>query len=65
MSHFSWRPDGGAIAYAAEDERPKREGEARHLSTFRIGDQDLFLKHTIQPQHIWIQLLDRATRPGA
>ena len=57
VSQFSWRPDGQAIAYAAEDETPKLEGEARHLSTIRIGDQDLFLKQPFQPQHIWIQPL--------
>lgn len=57
VSQFSWRPDGQAIAYAAEDEVVKLEGEARHLSTIRIGDQDLFLKQPIQPQHLWIQPL--------
>jgi dipeptidyl aminopeptidase/acylaminoacyl peptidase len=57
VSQFSWRPDGQALAYAAEDEPPKQEGEARHISTIRIGDQDLFLKAPIQPQHIWIQPL--------
>src|SRR5258706_1242328 len=57
VSQFSWRPDGRAIAYAGEDEPPKLEGEARHIHTIRIGDQDLFLKEPIQPQHIWIQPL--------
>jgi dipeptidyl aminopeptidase/acylaminoacyl peptidase len=55
VSQYSWRPDGGAIAYAAEDEAPKLEGEERHVSTIRIGDQDIFLRETLQPQHIWIQ----------
>ena len=57
VTQFSWRPDGQALAYAAEDEAPKAQGEARHLGTVRIGDQDLFLKQPIQPQHIWIQPL--------
>lgn len=54
VQHFSWRPDGGAIAFAASDEPAKRDGEARHLSTFTVGAQDLFLRENIQPQHIWL-----------
>jgi dipeptidyl aminopeptidase/acylaminoacyl peptidase len=54
VEHFAWRPDGGAIAYAASDEAPKRDGEAKHLTTFRVGDQDLFLHQALQPQHIWL-----------
>ena len=54
VEHFSWRPDGGAIAYGAADEEQKREGEAKHLTTFRVGDQDLFLRKRLQPQHIWL-----------
>ena len=54
VEHFSWRPDGAALAFAAADEAPKREGEAKFLTTFKVGDQDLFLRETIQPQHIWL-----------
>jgi len=54
VEHFSWRPDGGAIAFAAGDEGPKREGEEKFLTTIKVGDQDLFLRQTIQPQHIWL-----------
>jgi dipeptidyl aminopeptidase/acylaminoacyl peptidase len=56
--HYSWRPDGEAIAFAATDPAPKREGEARHVATFRIGEQDVFLREELRPQHIWIQALD-------
>ncbi len=61
VEHYSWRPDGRAIAYAAADEAPKREGEARHLTTFTVGAQDLFLRENIQPQHIWLIDTDSAT----
>ena len=54
VEHFAWRPDGNAIAYGAADEAPKREGEAKFLTTFTVGDQDLFLRENIQPQHIWV-----------
>lgn len=54
VEHFSWRPDGAAIAFAAADEAPKREGENKFLTTFKVGEQDLFLRQAIQPQHIWL-----------
>lgn len=54
VQHFSWRPDGAAIAFAASDEAPKREGEASHLATFTVGAQDLFLRETLRPQHVWV-----------
>jgi dipeptidyl aminopeptidase/acylaminoacyl peptidase len=64
VEHFSWRPDGKAIAFAASDSAAKREGEgAKHLTTFTVGDQDLFLRQVIQPQHIWlVDTGDRSTR---
>jgi dipeptidyl aminopeptidase/acylaminoacyl peptidase len=62
VEHFSWRPDGAAIAYAAADTTPVREGEARHLTTFDVGDQDLFLRKELPPQHIWVQALDGEAR---
>jgi dipeptidyl aminopeptidase/acylaminoacyl peptidase len=58
VQHYSWRPDGRAVAYAAADTMPKREGEARHLATLEVGDQDLFLRTALRPQHIWLQPLD-------
>jgi dipeptidyl aminopeptidase/acylaminoacyl peptidase len=54
VEHYAWRPDGNAIAYAAGDSVTAREGEAKHLTTFKVGDQDLFLRQTLQPQHIWL-----------
>ena len=57
VQHYAWRPDGGAIAYAAPDTVVKRAGEASFLKTFNVGAQDLFLRTTLQPQHIWVQPL--------
>src|SRR5260221_6758636 len=62
VEHFSWRPDGGAVAYAAADTLPARQGEARHLATFHVGDQDLFLRKELTPQHIWVQPLEGEPR---
>jgi len=58
VQHYAWRPDGSAIAYATADEEPRREGEARHLATMEIGDQDLFLRAPLRSQHIWLQAID-------
>jgi dipeptidyl aminopeptidase/acylaminoacyl peptidase len=58
VEHFSWRPDGNAMVYAAEDEAPKREGEEKFLTTFKVGAQDLFLREAVQPRHIWLATLD-------
>ena len=58
VEHFAWRPDGGAIAYAAGDEAAKREGEAKYLTTFTVGDQDIFLRENLQPQHMWLARTD-------
>jgi dipeptidyl aminopeptidase/acylaminoacyl peptidase len=58
VEHFAWRPDGQAIAYGAADAPPKREGEAKHLTTFSVGAQDLFLRERLAPQHIWLAELN-------
>jgi dipeptidyl aminopeptidase/acylaminoacyl peptidase len=55
VEQFTWHPDGGAIAFVAQDEAPKLEGEARHVRTFHVGDQDLYLKEPFRPRHIWSQ----------
>ena len=54
VNQYAWRPDGVAIAFAADDEVPKREGEAKFLGTFTVGDQDMFLKKPLAAQHIWM-----------
>jgi dipeptidyl aminopeptidase/acylaminoacyl peptidase len=58
VEQFSWRPDGAAVAYAMWDTLPSREGEAKFVSAFLVGDQDLFLRKELAPQHIWIQPLE-------
>jgi dipeptidyl aminopeptidase/acylaminoacyl peptidase len=58
VEQFAWRPDGKAIAYVATDPEPEREGEAHHLTTFTVGAQDLFLRHPVRPQHIWLMPTD-------
>jgi dipeptidyl aminopeptidase/acylaminoacyl peptidase len=54
VAHFIWRPDGGGIAFAASDPKPKRDGAARFVTAFSVGDQDIFALETPRPRHIWL-----------
>ena len=62
VEQFSWRPDGGAVAYATSDTLPTGKGEARHIGTFNVEDEDLFLRRDIAPFHIWVQPLEGEAR---
>ena len=63
VDQFSWRPDAGAIAFAAQDSEPKAEGEAKHLTTFKVGAQDMFLRKPLRSSHIWlVNVADGASR---
>jgi len=50
---FAWRPDGRAIGFSAEDPPPTRDGDDRFVTTFEIGAQDIFLRRTMYPIHLW------------
>ena len=63
VEHFAWRPDGNAIAYAATDSAPSRAGEDKFLTTFKVGDQDLFLRQALQPQHVWLAEVSGGSAP--
>lgn len=60
VERFAWRPDGAALAFVAHDEEPRREGEARFVTSFEVGAQDIFLRRTFTPQHLWLATLDGA-----
>ena len=54
VQQFAWRPDGGAIAFVAEDAAPKRSGEAAHDNEFVVGDNDYLKRAAVQPSHVWV-----------
>ncbi len=60
VERFDWRPDGQALAYVAVDEEARREGEARFVTSFDVGSQDLFLRGNLRSQHLWLATLDGA-----
>lgn len=53
VQQFSWGP-GGWLAYAAEDERPKRSGEDRFNDAFEVGHNDFLQKESPMPVHLWV-----------
>jgi dipeptidyl aminopeptidase/acylaminoacyl peptidase len=54
VSQFSWKPDGTAIAFAATDDLPKREGEAEFLDAFEVGANDSLVHGPSPSTHIWL-----------
>jgi dipeptidyl aminopeptidase/acylaminoacyl peptidase len=54
VTQFAWKPDGTALAYAAVDEAPKREGEAKFLDAFEVGANDSLVAGPSQSTHIWL-----------
>jgi dipeptidyl aminopeptidase/acylaminoacyl peptidase len=53
VTQFAWKPDGTVLAYAAVDEAPKREGEAKFLDAFEVGANDSLVSGPSQSTHIW------------
>jgi len=54
VDHFTWSPDGSKIAFAAEDKKPKKEGEESHNESFEVGNYDFLTKEAALPTHIWL-----------
>jgi dipeptidyl aminopeptidase/acylaminoacyl peptidase len=54
VTQFAWKPDGATVAYAAIDEAPKREGEAKFLDAFEVGANDSLVTGPSQSTHIWL-----------
>ncbi len=51
---FAWRPDGDALAYAAEDERPKREGADRYRDSFLFTTEPIVASSPSLPVHLFL-----------
>jgi dipeptidyl aminopeptidase/acylaminoacyl peptidase len=54
VQHFAWRPDGGALAYAAEDERPGKAAREKGDDLFEVGTDSLYVSASPMPVHVWL-----------
>ena len=54
VQHFAWRPDGKALAYASEDERPNKKDIEKDNDLFEVGNDNLFVTEAPVPVHIWL-----------
>ncbi|MDQ2948381.1 MAG: hypothetical protein M3Y27_21000, partial [Acidobacteriota bacterium] len=54
VQQFAWRPDGGALAFAAADEPAKKIGEERHNDAFEVGNNDFLVTTAPLPTHLWL-----------
>jgi dipeptidyl aminopeptidase/acylaminoacyl peptidase len=54
VEQFAWRPDGGAIAYAATDELPKKKGAERFRDAFVVGNVPITARTMPRPVHLFV-----------
>ncbi len=63
VEQFAWRPDGRAIAYAAEDAEPKKTGAARFRDSFEVGNTPITALAMPKPVLLWTLDLDAKAVP--
>ena len=54
VEQFAWRPDGGAIAYAATDALPKKTGAERFRDAFVVGNTPITTRQPPRPVHLFV-----------
>jgi dipeptidyl aminopeptidase/acylaminoacyl peptidase len=54
VEQFAWRPDGGAIAYAATDALPKKTGAERFRDGFVVGNTPITTRRAPRPVHLFV-----------
>jgi dipeptidyl aminopeptidase/acylaminoacyl peptidase len=52
--HYAWKPDGGQIAYAAEDEPANKKEIEKGNDAFEVGNNDFLTRAAPQPAHVWL-----------
>ncbi len=60
VDQFAWRPDGGALAYAAADAEPKRTGAERFRDAFVVGNTPITTRRPPRPEHLFVVAADGA-----
>jgi dipeptidyl aminopeptidase/acylaminoacyl peptidase len=54
VEQFAWRPDGEAIAYAAEDAQPKRQGADKFRDSFVFTTEPITSREEPRPVHLFV-----------
>ncbi len=54
VEQFAWRPDGAALAYVAEDAKPKQTGAERYRDSFQVGNNPITAHDAGRPLHLWL-----------
>lgn len=54
IQQFAWKPDGTALAYAAADVPPKKNGADKFDDAFEVGDGSFLDKEKTPPTHLWL-----------
>ena len=54
VEQFAWRPDGGALAYAAEDAKPKRAGAEKFRDSFVFTTEPITAREEPRPVHLFV-----------
>ena len=62
VEQFAWRPDGNAMAYAAEDRKPKKTGADRFRDGFDVTTEPITSRSRPRPLHLWLQTIGGAAK---
>ncbi|HTJ28772.1 MAG TPA: S9 family peptidase [Candidatus Limnocylindria bacterium] len=54
VAQYAWRPDGGAIAYAATDAQPKKNGADRYHDAFTFTTEPITTRTPPHPLHLFV-----------
>jgi dipeptidyl aminopeptidase/acylaminoacyl peptidase len=54
ISQFAWSPDGRQIAYALADAKPELKDEAKYVTAFPVGNDDVTTTEAVRPTHLWL-----------
>jgi dipeptidyl aminopeptidase/acylaminoacyl peptidase len=54
VEQFAWRPDGGAFAYAAEEEKPKQSGAEKFRDSFVFTTEPITARAPARPVHLFV-----------
>jgi len=60
VEQFAWRPDGGALAYAATEAEPKKNGAERYRDAFTFTDEPITARSAPRPVHLFVVSADGA-----